>query len=73
MKIFYFSCELVIGKLAFKICSAVINGENHVKSHQKCFVFLHMKPCNENLLELPVQYNTYYMLLPYALRIKGLQ
>ena len=42
--------------LAFKICSVVTIGEKNVKSHQKCFVFLHMKSCNENLLELPVQY-----------------
>ena len=40
----------------FEICSVVINGEIHVKSHQKSFVFLHMKSCNENLLELPIQY-----------------
>ena len=42
VKIFHFSCMLVIDftvKLTFKLCSPVINGENHVKSHQKSSVF----------------------------------
>ena len=41
-----------------------------LKAIKKVKCFLHMKSCNENLLELPVQY---IYLLPYALQIKGLQ
>ena len=58
-EIFHFSCMLVIGftvSCLLMICSAVINGKNHVKSHQNSFVFLHMKYYNEKLLELPLQY-----------------
>ena len=42
MKFFDFSCMLVIEFTVITIlelCSAVINGENHVKSDPKSFVF----------------------------------
>ena len=42
------------GNCTFERCCAVINDENHVKSHQKRFVFCNIKYCRENLLEISV-------------------
>ena len=37
---FFHVGNLFYCKLTFKLCSAVINGENHVKSHKKVLRFL---------------------------------
>ena len=53
MKIFDFSCMLVtdftVITLLRYICRAVINGENHVKSHPKGFEFCNIRYSKENL------------------------
>ena len=58
MKIFHFSCMLVIDftvSWLLKYAVLLLMVKIMLKTIKK-FVFLHMKFCNENLLELPVQY-----------------